>query len=333
MKIERNSYIDVAKGIGILAVIAGHISVGTLDVLLYSFHLPLFFCVSGYFFRCQDNFKTFFIRKSKEYLIPYIFCSIVIAIFELMRDEFNIGTFVNSLLLFGVQKRYTTLWFLTSLYLTVILFWCICKVCRNNNIKILKCSIILSVIFICFDEYVNISLPWNLDTAFIALIFIAFGYILRQNNLLDKMINSNRKPMYIILFCGINIGGTIINYWGCNETYEMYYGSYGIFPLTISAACSGTLAIILLSTYVRKKSVLEWIGKNSMSFFAFHQSIGMAIMMFVFYKIGFMKGSSNIQTIIVSKIILGAGTLVICYIIHFVIMKFKLGFLLGKKKS
>ena len=51
MKQSRLDYMDLAKGIGILAVILGHVYKNTVfGTLLYSFHLPLFFLISGYFF-------------------------------------------------------------------------------------------------------------------------------------------------------------------------------------------------------------------------------------------------------------------------------------------
>ena len=45
---KRIAYLDVAKGFTILTVILGHtLPAGTLKTLLYSFHMPLFFFLSG----------------------------------------------------------------------------------------------------------------------------------------------------------------------------------------------------------------------------------------------------------------------------------------------
>lgn len=38
---------DIAKGIGIIAVLLGHSKIG-VDII-YTFHMPLFFVISGYF--------------------------------------------------------------------------------------------------------------------------------------------------------------------------------------------------------------------------------------------------------------------------------------------
>ena len=48
-KKERLFFLDAARGLGMVLVILGHIweTDGTLPVLIYSFHIPLFFIISG----------------------------------------------------------------------------------------------------------------------------------------------------------------------------------------------------------------------------------------------------------------------------------------------
>ena len=48
MKKNRMTYLDMAKGIGILLMIVGHtISLGWQKDLIYSFHMPLFLCAAA----------------------------------------------------------------------------------------------------------------------------------------------------------------------------------------------------------------------------------------------------------------------------------------------
>lgn len=44
---ERMIEYDIARGIGIMAVLLGHSKIGVN--LIYAFHMPLFFVISGYF--------------------------------------------------------------------------------------------------------------------------------------------------------------------------------------------------------------------------------------------------------------------------------------------
>ena len=49
-KSNRILWIDAAKGIGLLCVILGHLGVPYLSTLVYTFHMPLFFFLSGIVF-------------------------------------------------------------------------------------------------------------------------------------------------------------------------------------------------------------------------------------------------------------------------------------------
>ena len=52
MKNKRVTYIDIAKGLAILCVIIGHttqyIDIGIINPFVFSFHMPLFFVLSGW---------------------------------------------------------------------------------------------------------------------------------------------------------------------------------------------------------------------------------------------------------------------------------------------
>ena len=56
IKPKRVEWVDIAKGYGILLVIIGHLPIPwIISRSLYSFHLPLFFFLSGYFFFKKKN--------------------------------------------------------------------------------------------------------------------------------------------------------------------------------------------------------------------------------------------------------------------------------------
>lgn len=46
--IMRNSAVDSLKGVGIIAVVAGHIYTEPFARLVFLWHMPLFFLISGY---------------------------------------------------------------------------------------------------------------------------------------------------------------------------------------------------------------------------------------------------------------------------------------------
>ena len=88
----RLTYIDLAKGFAILMVVAGHLAQYCLNGasaknvfnFIYSFHMPLFFFLSGYVASLsrnrikKGNILPFFIKKLKSLLLPFLVWGIVI---------------------------------------------------------------------------------------------------------------------------------------------------------------------------------------------------------------------------------------------------------------
>ena len=78
-KSNRIAYIDAAKGIGILLMILGHTGMYGLPVvmhkMIYSFHMPLFAIISGFFLHFSDSKKLLgesLRSKIMKILVPII---------------------------------------------------------------------------------------------------------------------------------------------------------------------------------------------------------------------------------------------------------------------
>ena len=75
---EREKSIDILKGIGIILVIVGHIQEyipKNFLIYLYSFHMPLFFYISGYLYKERYenlNTKDYIKKRAKQLVYPYI---------------------------------------------------------------------------------------------------------------------------------------------------------------------------------------------------------------------------------------------------------------------
>lgn len=85
-EIKRIIYIDYAKAFAIFLVVLGHTGGlnTTLRNVVYSFHLPLFFILSGMVFnekKYEIDYMDFIVSKIKTLLIPYLKYSIYILVF------------------------------------------------------------------------------------------------------------------------------------------------------------------------------------------------------------------------------------------------------------
>ena len=76
--IKRNDAIDILKGIGIILMVFDHIGFGNMvHTYIQSFHMLLFFIVSGYFYIGKKNYNILNIKKNN--MIILFMVSIVLA--------------------------------------------------------------------------------------------------------------------------------------------------------------------------------------------------------------------------------------------------------------
>ena len=92
---NRINWIDFGKGFTIFLVLLGHVFLGlyesgkfpsydkmliTITAQIYIFHIPVFFALSGFFFKPVEdlkNLKSYALKRTVVLGIPYIFYSII----------------------------------------------------------------------------------------------------------------------------------------------------------------------------------------------------------------------------------------------------------------
>ena len=73
---KRIEYIDLAKGICIMLVVLLHVfgdMSGTVIKIMNLFRMPLYFVLSGLFFKQYEGFYSFLKKKTNKLLIPFLF--------------------------------------------------------------------------------------------------------------------------------------------------------------------------------------------------------------------------------------------------------------------
>lgn len=147
---KRITWIDMAKGYGIIFVVLAHCGVGEFGRWIYTFHMPLFFLLSGYVFNSNCDFITFLKKKRKSMIIPYFCLGIPMLLFSglvhYVNGDYTIRDYVFLFLRFVIQRRMWTLWFLACLFFLNIMFYLTQKVLKTNT-KLAVFSI-LSIIMI-----------------------------------------------------------------------------------------------------------------------------------------------------------------------------------------
>lgn len=260
---QRDKSVDIAKGIGIILSIFGHINHSILNAFIYMFHMPLFYFISGYLFNPDKySFKQYVVRKLKTIILPYFIFGIITLLFNyLLHEKVAIVDFL-------IQKRYLTLWFLTSLFFTEIVFYLLNKFIKNEYLK----GIIVILLFLVgnvLSNIIDIALPWNFDSICFTLVYYFLGYSFKKYKDVilkrEKIINIASLILLPIIF--------LMEVKLFNKPVDIFHNKYGIFPLNIISGLCGIFIIMRISSYLVKvkllSKVLGYIGENSLIFFAF----------------------------------------------------------------
>lgn len=130
---QRQLYLDVAKGIGIILVVLGHNQLAgarhpELQEAIFSFHMPLFFFASGMVFRMETPLPTIIHRRWITLLRPYCTTMLLLALaYFAVKYRFDVGKFivhvVKAIYATGRYIEWTPTWFLPHLFLVNVVFW------------------------------------------------------------------------------------------------------------------------------------------------------------------------------------------------------------------
>lgn len=292
---QRIDYIDLAKGICILLIIIHHLRspLNQTDVsrMLLCFRIPLYFVLSGIFFRKYAGFVNFTLRKVNKLLIPFGFFIILTFIFYgtglVLRGHSNLilqfpHNFVMALRADDIYLN-TPLWFLLCLFETSLIFYLIYIVCDKFTIKGVSRKVLMAVI--CFSIGIigyelgthKIDLPLWIDTSMTAIPFYCTGYFLSQET--DFLI-PNKLDKYIPVF--LVVLGVIVYFLADFIEMEtnIFKESYISFYVS---AMSGTLFVLLLSKLVKKVPMISLIGRYSIIVLSTHWIVLWALKKYLYF--------------------------------------------------
>ena len=170
---EKQKNIDILKGLGIIFVVMGHsggYGSGSLSGYIYSFHMPLFFFISGYLLKIDKKPIDFIKRKITTILIPYtlffafsfIWINTVYATIHkapIFSFPFEKIDFFKALILSGgylekIPLNNFPLWFLPHLFIALIISYGILKI-RYIVIRT-SCIIFLIMVSVPFQQWVHL---------------------------------------------------------------------------------------------------------------------------------------------------------------------------------
>lgn len=280
MRKERIKWIDCAKGIAIVLVIVGHTpGLGEITQgIIYSFHMPLFFILSGVTFNLSNDiseFKNNTIKSSRRLLIPAIFIFFVNSILMYKKSAFSMNSLyaflymsagelnVNGIEIYGVGGT----WFFFALFIGRTLFDYL-HLMFNDKLKLLFFSCLCCILGITMGQL--IPLPFSADIALSIIPFFYYGMFLRNANINESVL----RKMILSLIVWLISFFVIFPDYSKQVPINLAGRDYGFFPITYFTAFVGTMSLCYFCVILCEHKVISkpfvFIGQNSLVLFAIH---------------------------------------------------------------
>ena len=271
-KKSRNPTFDIMKGIGILTVIIGHLASSSVT-FIYSFHMPLFFIVSGYFYR-ETRVKDSVSKDFRHLILPYLVtCAAIIlsyGVISLYRHENQITDWIVASLYGSATLSHVSYYFakvprIGAIWFLLAMFWC--KNLFNIIFPHVKhpfwVCLAISIVSVLINRYL-INAPFALLIGFSTTIFYAMGYLVKLKGRFGKV------NMFVSIGCVM-----IWIYSFLTSEMSVANALYENYPINVIGAYGGTYFIYLISDLLSTaktaiSSFLTWCGRNSLTILCLH---------------------------------------------------------------
>jgi len=254
---------DNLKAILIFSVVLGHLLISftystcntakILTSFIYSFHMPLFLIISGYFSKKE-------ITRSS--IIKLLLVFIIMSISFVFYDYFTSGLFN----LFSI--KYAS-WYilLLLLYRLLISNKSIQKIIKNKTIEIVLLSFFISIFIPILHTDIFIL------RFFEFFIYFLLGYIISNNKKIDIQLNKYYLYFFIVFFILINLYISLSYYNNIGFFFGYSYSQKEDMLAKALVTISNIIIFILSKKIITNKEIpmITSIGKNSLYIYMLHR--------------------------------------------------------------
>lgn len=272
---DRAQWVDAAKGLGIVLVVLGHAIGGLRDAkllptdhalltvfyVIYTFHMPLFFFLSGLFvekrLRAQPLpfFRSLFTRIAWPY---FLWCSLQLILISLLGSLVNVPSpFDATRAVELLWKPASQFWYLHALFVLHLASFVVLPRYGSKGVLALALFAMALPALMHFDApFAWLAAPSHYG------IYYAFGVVCGTRLLRGLRFDATAA------FTGVVAAAL---WWVCAMSAKATGETYGS-AAAMPAAIAGTVAVVMLTQapWVHGNSVLLALGRASLAIFVLH---------------------------------------------------------------
>ena len=259
MQKERDTTIDIAKGLGIILVVACHANFAPVSPGRF-FHMPLFFFLTGYLSSFQDGFGTLLYKKIRTLYLPFIFVELLyvatnplyVTMGISQASNLSISAQLAHIVCFdNVALILSPIWFLAALFFVNILCWILVHWWRMSRCRWLPVFVSITL---CAIGMANTHLGWLhmtyscnfkeiINVVLVAQLFCILGFLVK-----NWRIEINNMWIALIAFIYLYVS----KLW-LGLSVDMRANQYSSVMLFLLAALGGIYMILFIS-----KKINSW---------------------------------------------------------------------------
>ncbi|MFX1706117.1 acyltransferase [Chitinophaga sp. CC14] len=279
---SRYAWIDYAKGIAIVLVVYRHLAYGLVargvslpkevlatNDMLYSFRMPLFFLLSGFFFSrsvAKRGAVSFGISKINTLLYPYILWAIIQISLQIFFSDYSNAErsgrdFLNILL---QPRTLDQLWYLFALFNVTMLYLLTSLLIKEKK----GWQLVTGLLLLGVAPYVRShSALYDIALHYIyfAIGDITAGYFFRAQTQ-QQLSNPVNLLVLTPVFCAL-------------QWYYLYHQQMNLYLLML-IALNGCLFVIMLASWLAKLQKLQFLsvtGHYSLYIYLLHITVFAAL--------------------------------------------------------
>ncbi len=287
---SRISWIDTCKAYAMILVFYSHLwftdkipnsEIFLQNKLIYAFHMPLFFILSGLLNKGNTReFIVFIKNKIFTRITPFLVFNFLLLVCLIPKDilihKFSVEKYLSMVagLISGQGSISVITWFLICLLTTELIHFCI-----SSKINSYKSKIIAFVAFYSIGTLVTLNIDtvsnftgikpnfWYIHEALVAYPFFMIGVILNQTKLFDFISKSPVKYFSLVLSLIVLLTTFNLNKGFNDQDFSMVLmvnSQHGHPIWFLVTALAGAFSLIFLSQITPTNSLLLFLGKNTL---------------------------------------------------------------------
>lgn len=279
---KRIEFIDLAKGVCILLVIFSH-SACEGHYPLSLMRMPLYFVLSGLFFKDYGGYLQTIVKKINKLIIPCLFFyAIAVAVTVAICIAVGSTIDINITDIFTKTAFHNIyLWFLISLFWTNIAFLILVRNLKKDTYIFIG-IVILVLVGVYFNEH-NLRLPLFMDSVFFSLPYFFFGNLLHKTHFIFEKDSNLKFMLCLISLLAIALTGSFL--FG-PQNLDMRVGVInGNLLIIYITSISYVLALLLIVKRIRHIPVISYAGRYSLILLGLHFPV-QYVFMLIYKNIG-----------------------------------------------